>query len=107
MFFHLSKLLFSGFLLLKVNFIRVQNTLTKLLEVCTRLVNLLHVSFLLYHVISSNRVKDSPVTLALVISIVALYLVLLGFCVRADKHDKKKLGVVYLTENVASGICHR
>ena len=56
---------------------------------------------------SSNRVKDSPVTLVLVISIVALYFVLLGFCVRADKHDKKKLGVVYLSENVTSAICHR
>ena len=56
---------------------------------------------------SSNRLKDSPVTLALVISIVALYLVLLVFCVRADKHDKKKLGAVYLSENVTSGICQR
>lgn len=46
-------------------------------------------------------------TLALVISIVALYFVVLGFCVRADKHDKKKLGVVYLSENVTSAICHR
>jgi len=56
---------------------------------------------------SSNRLKNSPATLALVISIVALYLVLLGFCVRADKHDKKKLGAVYFSENVTSGICQR
>ena len=107
MFFYLSKLLSSGFVLLKVNFIRVQNTLSKLIEVCIHLVNLLHVCFFSTTCFSSIRVKDSPLTLALVISIVALYLVLLGFCVRADKHDKKKLGAVYLSENVASGICHR
>jgi len=56
---------------------------------------------------SLNRLKKSPVTLALVISIVTLYFVLLFFCVRADKRDKKKLEAVYLKENLTSGICQR
>ena len=37
--------------------------------------------------------------MVLVICIVVLYLLLLGFCVRADRHDKTKLGAVYLDDN--------
>lgn len=64
-------------------------------------------TFLLYLLFSSNRLKQAPVTMALVISIIALYLVLLGFCIRADKHDKKKLGAVYISENITGGISQR
>ena len=44
----------------------------------------------------------------LVICILALYLLLLGFCVQADRYDKKKLGVIYLDDNtIASSISQR
>ncbi|KAL9967893.1 hypothetical protein ACROYT_G026199, partial [Oculina patagonica] len=55
----------------------------------------------------AEKLKKAPVTMALVISIMALYFVLLGFCIRADKHDKKKLGAVYISENITGGVSQR
>ena len=49
-----------------------------------------------------SRFKQSPLTMVLVICIVVLYLLLLGFCVRADRHDKTKLGAVYLDDNTVT-----
>ena len=39
--------------------------------------------------------------LVLVVVILLLYLVLIGFCIRADKHDNKKAQAVYITENTS------
>ncbi|KAJ7375343.1 detection of nodal flow [Desmophyllum pertusum] len=55
----------------------------------------------------TEKLKKAPVTMALVVSIMVLYLVLLGFCVRFDKHDKNKVGAVYINENTAAGIPQR
>ena len=38
----------------------------------------------------------------MVVSIVVLYLLLLGFCLRADRHDKTKLEAVYLDDNTVT-----
>ena len=40
--------------------------------------------------------------MVLVICIVVVYLLLLALCVRADRHDKKNLGVVYLDDSMAT-----
>ena len=45
------------------------------------------------------RLKNSPLTMVLVISILVMYFLLLGFCVKADRHDKKKLGVIFLDDS--------
>jgi len=37
--------------------------------------------------------------MVLVICIVVLYLLFLGFCVRADRQDREKLGAVYLDDD--------
>lgn len=37
--------------------------------------------------------------MVLVISILVMYFLLLGFCVKADRHDKKKLGVIFLDDS--------
>ena len=36
--------------------------------------------------------------MALVISILVLYFLLLGICVKADRYDKKKLGVIFIDD---------
>ena len=46
-----------------------------------------------------NRLKGSPITLAVVVSITFLYMVLLGFCVRAEKNNKENHGAVYIDDN--------
>lgn len=45
------------------------------------------------------RLKNSPLTMVLVISILVMYFLLLGFFVKADRHDKKKLGVIFLDDS--------
>ena len=47
------------------------------------------------------RLKRSPLALVLVVVILLLYLFLIGFCIRADKHDNKKAQAVYITENTS------
>lgn len=49
-----------------------------------------------------EKLKNSPLAMALVICILALYFLLLAVCVHADKYDKKKLGVIHLDDNASS-----